>query len=308
MSQLTVVIPVYNMGDVVHVAVASVLAQPVDASVIVVDDASSDPVSLSAAHAADPRVSLLRHDRNAGAAAARNTGAKAAKTAWLTFLDADDWMLPETLATRLDFATAYSVQNPDHTAIYGCGWVTLDKVTRVQTIRLPNPALSTTDMASGCWFSPGSCVLMPTALYLSHLQDETMQRLEDYDWSIRLGLSGARFVVQDIAGAVIQPSGRASFAAVVAAADVIQQRYAPLATSHKMLHDKICAYLDVEVGAAAWRERAYLTAALRLVRSFLRVPRARLHLSPGWTYRPLNTPVDMPNPVAPYGIPPAKGA
>lgn len=83
-------------------AVASALAQPETAEVIVVDDASGDGgATLAAARAADDgtgRLTLLQQPKNAGPAAARNAALKASKAAWIAVLDSDDFMEPGRLA------------------------------------------------------------------------------------------------------------------------------------------------------------------------------------------------------------------
>ena len=92
---VSVVIPTYGRPQWLPEAVESVLAQTVqDFELIVVDDASPDPVSL----APHPKVRLLRRDANGGAAAARNTGVEAARGRLLAFLDDDDVYTPERLA------------------------------------------------------------------------------------------------------------------------------------------------------------------------------------------------------------------
>jgi GT2 family glycosyltransferase len=66
--------------------------------VVVVDDGSTDPETLSTLERLPDGVRLLRQ-ANAGVAAARNAGASAAATAYLLMLDADDRLRPRALAT-----------------------------------------------------------------------------------------------------------------------------------------------------------------------------------------------------------------
>lgn len=91
-------IPAYQAEGFVERAVRSVLAQRPwpPAEVLVVDDGSEDGTT-AAAERAGARV--LRHDSNRGAAAARETGLRAAAHPWVAFLDADDEWLPAHLAT-----------------------------------------------------------------------------------------------------------------------------------------------------------------------------------------------------------------
>lgn len=87
------VLPAYNREDLLGSALESIARQRPWApdEVIVVDDASSDG---TAALASRWGATVLRHDENRGAAAARNTAIKAARHPWVALLDSDDVWLP----------------------------------------------------------------------------------------------------------------------------------------------------------------------------------------------------------------------
>lgn len=103
---VAVVMPVYNSGSFVTDAVASALAQTVpDLRVVVVDDGSTDPQTLSALAGlpADPRLTLIRQP-NRGQAAARNTAIEHADAEFFLPLDGDDLIDPtyaEKALTRM---------------------------------------------------------------------------------------------------------------------------------------------------------------------------------------------------------------
>lgn len=84
-NALTVIIPHY--GDPAHAAtvVQALAAQqdPPDFEVVIVDDASPDP------YPDDPRVKLLRRERNGGFGSAVNTGAEVARHPFLLILNSD---------------------------------------------------------------------------------------------------------------------------------------------------------------------------------------------------------------------------
>jgi glycosyltransferase involved in cell wall biosynthesis len=101
--EISVVVPVYNRARELERALASIAAQtrPV-AEVIVVDDRSTDrSVEAACAFRGPFEVVVLRHERNAGASAARNTGLAAARGRWVGFLDSDDEWLPEKIERQL---------------------------------------------------------------------------------------------------------------------------------------------------------------------------------------------------------------
>ncbi len=94
--QFSVVIPTYNRADQVRNAIDSALRQTYAAAeIIVVDDGSRDSTRVRL-EAYAQRVRYLHQD-NAGAASARNRGAREARHPWLAFLDSDDVWLPDYL-------------------------------------------------------------------------------------------------------------------------------------------------------------------------------------------------------------------
>src|SRR5262249_54477519 len=104
---LTVIVPTYNRERTVPAALASVLRQTfASLRVLVVDDGSSDGTAAVVEAARDPRIRLIRHESNRGAAAARNTGIRAARTRYVAFLDSDDLWAAEKLARQLAFLAA----------------------------------------------------------------------------------------------------------------------------------------------------------------------------------------------------------
>ena len=99
---VSVVIPTYNSADFVAQAVQSVLDQTYrHFEIIVVDDGSTDETRL-VLHQFDNRLKYL-YQENRGPSAARNTGIKAAKGEYISFLDADDLWFPNKLQVQLEF-------------------------------------------------------------------------------------------------------------------------------------------------------------------------------------------------------------
>ena len=98
----SVLMPAYRANATIRESVDSALAQTVgDLEVIVVDDGSPEPVADALADVRDPRLRLLRHDRNRKAPAARNTALRAARAPLVSQLDADDLWHPEYLENVL---------------------------------------------------------------------------------------------------------------------------------------------------------------------------------------------------------------
>jgi sulfatase maturation enzyme AslB (radical SAM superfamily) len=102
--KISVVVPAYETAAYVAGCMSSVLDQlsgGLDVELIVIDDASGDDTLQVARAAAEGRdeVRVLSLPRNGGPGAARNAGLDAATGDWVLFLDSDDRLAPDALAT-----------------------------------------------------------------------------------------------------------------------------------------------------------------------------------------------------------------
>ena len=98
---VSIIVPVYNAGDVLRRCVDSVLNQEYgDFELLLADDGSRDGSGAlcDAYAAADPRVRVF-HKENSGVSDTRNLCLEQARGRYLQFLDADDWITPD--ATKL---------------------------------------------------------------------------------------------------------------------------------------------------------------------------------------------------------------
>src|SRR3954468_20412746 len=114
---VSVIIPVYNGSNEIRRSVESVLAQSRrPAEIIIVDDGSTDGTA-ELVQGYGPAVRLVRQV-NAGAAAARNCGARHASGDWLAFLDHDDEWLPN----KLDLQAQALEADPAARLCYSAYW------------------------------------------------------------------------------------------------------------------------------------------------------------------------------------------
>ena len=100
---VSVIIPAYNAAAYIGETLDSVYAQTfTDFETIVINDGSPDTEDLE--HALKGYSASLRYlkQENSGAAAARNTGIRAARGEFVAFLDADDTWLPLFLAKQVE--------------------------------------------------------------------------------------------------------------------------------------------------------------------------------------------------------------
>lgn len=106
---VSIVVPVHNDEDFITTALKSCLGQTWEnIEVICVDDASTDatPDVIARLQDFDPRIRLLRQDRNQSAFQARRIGIMAAKAPYVLFLDGDDELMPGAVRTTLELARA----------------------------------------------------------------------------------------------------------------------------------------------------------------------------------------------------------
>jgi succinoglycan biosynthesis protein ExoU len=93
---ITVVIAAYEAAETIGRAVRSALAQREVGEVVVIDDDSKDRTADTAfaAGGGDPRLTVLRQDRNGGPSRARNRAIAESSLPFIAILDADDAFVP----------------------------------------------------------------------------------------------------------------------------------------------------------------------------------------------------------------------
>lgn len=103
---VSVVVPVYNVDRYLSQCIESVLRQSLsEFELILIDDGSTDRSPGICDHYAsqDARVRVV-HQTNRGLSGARNVGLDLVVGEFVTFLDADDWLDDDTLASAIEAA------------------------------------------------------------------------------------------------------------------------------------------------------------------------------------------------------------
>jgi glycosyltransferase involved in cell wall biosynthesis len=99
---ISLYIPAYNVASYIAPVIEGVLRQSLlPQEILIIDDGSTDNTATIASYYP---VKVVRHERNRGLSAARNTGVRISQNDWIAFLDADcvpsdTWL--ETLAQEL---------------------------------------------------------------------------------------------------------------------------------------------------------------------------------------------------------------
>jgi glycosyltransferase involved in cell wall biosynthesis len=105
---VSVVIPTHNRLNPLREAVESVFSQTYDRwELVIVDDGSTDGTRAYLETLRDPRVQVILRERCGNAAALRNAGIRAARGAFIAFLDSDDRWVPGKLARSVAEADAH---------------------------------------------------------------------------------------------------------------------------------------------------------------------------------------------------------
>lgn len=119
--KVSVIMPMYNVSKVIKRAIESLYAQTLSGiELIFVDDCSKDD-TLDTLKALLPQkegvqVKIVRHAENRGVAVARNSGLEHATGEYIYYVDADDYIEPNTLDKL------YSKAQESDSDIVGCEW------------------------------------------------------------------------------------------------------------------------------------------------------------------------------------------
>ncbi len=110
MPAVSVVVPTYNAGRYIAEAVTSILSQDFsDFELLLVDDGSTDDTAtVVQPFAADPRVRLLRNERNMGLIATLHRAYAECRAQFIARMDADDICDPARLGRQVAFLRDHS--------------------------------------------------------------------------------------------------------------------------------------------------------------------------------------------------------
>lgn len=127
---VSVIIPTYMRSNMLSRAIESVLAQTYEnIEVVVIDD--NDPKTewrkttslVMQKYKNNEKVRYICHPCNKNGSAARNTGIRESEGEIVTFLDDDDYYLPQKIELQVNFLLAH----PEYKAVY-CGWYRKRKI------------------------------------------------------------------------------------------------------------------------------------------------------------------------------------
>lgn len=179
LPKVTVLMPVHNGAPFLERAVDSILRQTHGAfELLVIDDASTDNSwdILSALH--DPRIRLVRHEKNRDLVATLNEGLELARGEYVARMDQDDISLPE----RLEKQTAFLERHGD-VGIVVVGARLIDEQDRPGAVLplLSSHGLLRWSFCFGCPIAHAGVMMRRSKILELGAYREEAFRCEDYD-------------------------------------------------------------------------------------------------------------------------------
>jgi len=175
---VTVLMSVHNGGEYLAGAVRSVLAQTFHGfEFLIIDDGSTDGSLQVAASFDDPRIRILRNERNTGLATSLNKGLGLARGKYIARMDSDDVCRPDRLERQLAWLES-------HPTVGACGsWIRYVGPGGGKTVRYYSDSSL---VKASLLFGPPMAhpaVLLRRDLFLEHglVYDPTFRHAQDYD-------------------------------------------------------------------------------------------------------------------------------
>ena len=286
---VSVVIPVFNRQQVIERTIDSVLAQNwPDFEIVLVDDGSDPPLRLPDKYQGETKLRIVKHPHNMGAGPARNTGVANARHDIIAFLDSDDVWRPDKLRSQIEtFLTLTARPNSTNIAV-ACGFELRSAVRESKKDLIPIPSDRVVDFAGGCWFCPGSTIMLSRETFENvGGYDPELCRLEDLDWFLRFALGGGRLEVVEEIMVDIAPGPKPTPDTVQDAAATLERKYidtngdVPTGLTDRE-KNQLHAYLALELAASCIAHKRPIKGMMHLLKSFVRVPRYQLHLQDFW--------------------------
>ncbi len=185
---VSVLMPAYNGERYLEQAIDSLLAQTHAAwELVLVDDGSTDDTAAVVHSYSDPRIRYV-HQSNRGQAAALNHGLDLARGEFITTLDVDDWLTPNSLELRVEMLS----RRPDLGAVYGDGVFCTSEGAEIKRFRdlIPHPVEGDIypSLISNPFFGTGAGVVQRRSVLVEHSirYDETLVWCQDYDFYLRI--------------------------------------------------------------------------------------------------------------------------
>ena len=211
---ITIGVTCFNAEDTIVRAIQSAQKQTYpNFEIVIVDDASTDNSIkiIEEMQREDQRISLHRHDKNQGVAAARNSIIEHAKGEYVAFFDDDDESMPSRLSKQYERLSRFQQERPGVPVLCYCHRTYIkpgekERIFLSAGYRTPEPhgemvvdfLLWNKQRGHNLTGDFGSGVMMASHTLLQRFKfDPQFRRTEDWDITIRTALEGGYFVSVD---------------------------------------------------------------------------------------------------------------
>lgn len=179
-SLVSVIIPCYNHGQYLPEAVNSIWQQYYPATeIIIIDDGSTDNTKEIVKNL--PDVTYI-YQTNQGLSAARNMGIKISHGEYLVFLDADDWLLPESIRTNISYLhqnKSLAFVSGAHEKVFVATGETVDEILEIKENHYCH-------LLQGNYIGMHATVMYRRSVFNDFLFDVKLNACEDYDLYLKI--------------------------------------------------------------------------------------------------------------------------
>jgi len=182
----SVLLPVYNGGAFLPLAIESILKQDdPDFELLLIDDCSTDhsPLAIRNYAASDARVRAVFHRRNLGLAATLNEGLREARSDLILRMDQDDLALPHRIACQVEFMRQRPEVAVAGSFVYHMG--RSPRYDRLVTLPTGHDEIAATLTRENCIYHSSVILRRPQILSLGGYRAE-FRNAEDYDLWLRV--------------------------------------------------------------------------------------------------------------------------
>jgi len=193
MELVSVIIPAFNQDHYIERAIQSVLKQTyTHVEAVVVNDGSTDDTADVVNAIDDARIHYIYQD-NRGLSGARNTGIRASKGSYLSYLDADDEFLPE----KLNLLVAEMKERPEVGLVAGQAIPVDDRGQQIGKVFDRGIPEDHSLLLHGNPLHVGSVLVSSKWQRRAGFFDEDLRSYEDWDMWLRLAKEGCEMVWVD---------------------------------------------------------------------------------------------------------------
>jgi glycosyltransferase involved in cell wall biosynthesis len=278
MPSVSIMMPFLNREATLSRAIQSVLAQTFqDWELIAVDDGSTDRSVEVVQSFGDSRIRVVKHERNLGVAAARNTATKASTGEFIALLDSDDEWQPAKLERQIGAMRADEKKR----AFCSCAFE-FERDGAMQ--HWPRPWADSWERALHfeCTFGFGSTLVVRRDVAVKNGEFDTeLPRHEDWDWVLRACEQGEELLFIDEALVRVISSGLPAVKRMVPSTLLFLKKHdAGLRKYGEAHRRKVIAHHYESLASMAYIQREYLLGSRYLIASyFVRPLRSPLPLA-----------------------------